>query len=56
MHTIIAKKDNIPEFRFDNKFGYVVGDQIQKVVFYNYMVVDIDGDHVTLRKVKEIEE
>lgn len=55
MHTIIVKKDNIPEFRVNNKFGYVLGDQIHTIRLYNYMVVDIDGDHVTLVKVKELD-
>ena len=54
MHTIIVKKDNIPEFRVNNEFGYRLGDQISQIRLYNYMVVNIDGDHVTLTKVKEI--
>lgn len=56
IHTIIVKKDNIPGFRVNNEFGYKIGDQVGAIKLYDYMIVDIDGDHVTLTKVKEIEE
>jgi hypothetical protein len=48
---IILKKDDIPELRIDNKFGYVVGDQIHTIRLYDYIITDIEGENVTLKKV-----
>lgn len=49
---ITVKKDDIPEFRIDNKFGYVVGDQIHTIRLYDYIITEIIGDYVTLTKTK----
>ena len=48
--TITVKKDDIPELRINNEFGYVVGDKIQRVVIYNLTITKIDGDNVTLER------
>lgn len=48
---IIIKKDDIPELRVNNEFGYVVGDVVGVIRLYNWMITDIEGDCVTLKKV-----
>ena len=53
---ITLKKDDIPELRFDNKFGYVVGDHINTIRLYNYIITAIEGEHVTLKKVIQDEQ
>lgn len=47
---IVIKKDDIPELRINNKFDHVVGDQIREIRLYNYIITNIDGDNVTLKK------
>ena len=49
-NTITVKKDDIPEFRINNEFGYVVGDKVNRVVVYGCTIISIDGDNVTLQR------
>ena len=47
---ITLLKDDIPEFRVDSKFDYAVGEIVPCIRLYNWMITDIEGDCVTLKK------
>ena len=46
---ITVKKKDIPHFKVNDEFPFVIGDQVD-VRLYDYIILKVAGDNVTLEK------